>query len=181
MDTKDLVERHVQNLQAFEAATSQFTPEPVLEEAASESSASTVHDYEKQKPTPFSSRDQSDRPTYVRRTTTGKSHASSIPAAQDVDAIVRMLSRRTTAGASDNGDENQHDLESIMGGIFGRSEDDISKRKNVGVIWKDLTVSNLRASLMLGQRRRSRRYYERNIWRNISKTIQEASIIVFSP
>jgi hypothetical protein len=84
----------------------------------------------------------------MRRTTTGKSHASSIPAAQDVDAIVRMLSRRTTAAASDNGDENQHDLENIMGGIFGRSEDDISKRKNVGVIWKDLTVNKFSVPIL---------------------------------
>jgi hypothetical protein len=144
MDTRDLVAQHIQNLTAFEAANNQFTPETIPEKAASESSASTVHEDEKQKPTPSTSASQSERPVYVRRTTTGKSTGSTVPTAQNVDAIVRMLSRRTTAGVSDNGDENEHELEDIMGGIFGRSEDDISKRKNVGVIWKNLTVIHLR-------------------------------------
>jgi len=111
------------------------------------SSGSTVHGEEKESPRSGPSDVGEMRPEYtVRRTVTGKS-TTSIRTDTDVDALVRMLSRRTTTARSqqegneetDEGYEN--DLENIMGGIFGQADDDISKRKNVGIIWKHLNVT----------------------------------------
>lgn len=72
----------------------------------------------------------------------------------NVDTLVRMLSRRTTGGDQSTSPEDyEHDLEEIMGDIFGPSDQDPSKRKHVGVIWKNLTVSRLTVlKLTIGKR-----------------------------
>ena len=134
----DLVAQHIRAAEAFDTSDNNgFSAIPEEKEEAS-SSGSTIHGEEKGSP-------QSRPSDVARRTVTGKSTTSG-RTNTDVDALVRMLSRRTTARSQQDGAEDddgegyEHDLEEIMGGIFGSADDDVSKRKNVGVIWKHLTV-----------------------------------------
>lgn len=142
-----MLAQHVLGAEGFERSNDVgFEAIPEDKEEVS-SSGSTVHGEEKESPKSGPSDVGEMRPGYaVRRTATGKS-TTSIRTDTDVDALVRMLSRRTTTarsqqeGTEDTEDEGyEHDLEDIMGGIFGQADDDISKRKNVGVIWKHLNV-----------------------------------------
>ena len=136
MDSRDIIAQHVANVHTFETSS-----ENVIPQVASTESMSTLQG---DKPYPSASAGESSRPT-VSRIVTGKS-LTSIPTNTDVDALVRMLSRRTTTGTGGrselSADDYQAELEEIMGGIFGHSENDISRRKNVGVIWKHLFVSS---------------------------------------
>jgi hypothetical protein len=118
MDAREIVDAHIRGAKAFEA-------EEIPEETVSESSTVNV-DIPPLRP-------------QAGRNATWKSTSSKTP--QDVDALVRILSRRSTRGQepSESGD-HEGELEDIMGGIFGDGDDDISKRKKVGVIWKHLTV-----------------------------------------
>ena len=88
----------------------------------------------------------SPRPTAIRNAT-NKSAVSKTP--DDVDAILRILSRRS-AGEQSGHDKYEANLENIMGGIFGHADDDNSKRKKVGVIWKNLTVNIWVTALIVG-------------------------------
>ena len=121
MDTRDIIDAHLRGARALEEAES--------EERGTVSESSTVNV------------DLSGRPAPKRRSTV-KSTSSRTP--EDVDALVRMLSRRSTRREEPSETGNEEDeLEDIMGGIFGNGDDDISKRKKVGVIWKNLTVCPL--------------------------------------
>jgi hypothetical protein len=131
MNSRDLVAQHIANVHAFETSYDSAIPE-----VASTESMSTLGG---DKSSPSTAADSS-RPT-LSRNVTGKSLAS-VPTNTDVDALVRILSRRTTTGGQSevSADDYQAELEEIMGGIFGHSENDISRRKNVGVVWKHLSV-----------------------------------------
>jgi len=132
MASRDILAQHVANVHAFETS-----PENVLPAVASTESLSTLQG---DNSSPATSAGQSSRPA-VSRVVTGKS-LTSVPTNTDVDALVRMLSRRTTTGGQSDisADDYQAELEQIMGSIFGHSENDISRRKNVGVVWKHLSV-----------------------------------------
>ena len=146
LQTGDIVAQHIRAAEAFDTNDNNgFSAIPEEKEEAS-SSGSTIHGEEKGSPQSRPSDMEERRPGYAaRRTVTGKS-TTSVRTNTDVDALVRMLSRRTTARSQQDGAEDdegegyEHDLEEIMGGIFGSADDDVSKRKNVGVIWKHLTV-----------------------------------------
>jgi hypothetical protein len=133
MDSRDIIAQHVANVHAFETSH-----EDVIPQVGSTESMSTLQGY---KSSPSTSAGTSSRPT-VSRNVTGKS-LTSVPTNTDVDELVRILSRRTTTGGQSDISTNdyQAELEEIMGGIFGHSKNDISRRKNVGVIWKHLSVS----------------------------------------
>ena len=132
MASRDILAQHVANVHTFETS-----PENVLPAVASTESLSTLQG---DNSSPATSAGQSSRPA-VSRVVTGKS-LTSVPTNTDVDALVRMLSRRTTTGGQSDisADDYQAELEQIMGSIFGHSENDISRRKNVGVVWKHLSV-----------------------------------------
>ena len=142
----DLLAQHIRAAEAFE--TGDYGGFPAIQEEREEisSSGSTVQGEEKGSPESRPSDVEAMRPGYaVRRTVTGKSTTSN-RTNTDVNNLVRMLSRRATGqdGTDDeDGEGYEHDLEDIMGGIFGNADDDISKRKNVGVIWKHLTVFDI--------------------------------------
>lgn len=144
----DIVAQHIRGAEAFETTNNGgvFAPIPEEKDEVS-SSGSTIHGEEKGSPESGpTDMAEAERPGYAaRRTVTGKS-STSVRTNTDVDALVRILSRRTTARSHTDGTEDgegegyEHDLEDIMSGIFGSADDDVSKRKNVGVIWKHLTV-----------------------------------------
>ena len=149
LEARDMVAQHIRGAAAFEAIEHGggrgIGAIPEEREEVS-SSASTIHGDEKGSPESGPSDVGDMRPGYAaRRTITGKS-TTSVRTNTDYDALVRMLSRRTTTRSQadgtehGNGEDYEHDLEDIMGGIFGSADNDISKRKNVGVIWKHLTV-----------------------------------------
>jgi hypothetical protein len=123
MDTREVLAAHVRGARAFQTETMTERTGGTTRETISESSTNV------------------DIPSLARpmtgRSATSKSTADRSP--EEVDALVRMLSRRSTRGDS-SGQGYEEELEDIMGGIFGHGDDDISKRKNVGVIWKNLTV-----------------------------------------
>jgi len=145
LEAGDIVAQHLRGAEAFETNNHVRGFVPISDETEElSSSGSTIHGEEKGSPESGPSDIGEMRPGFVaRRTLTGKSTTS---VGTDVDALVRMLSRRTTARSQHDGTEDgegegdEHDLEDIMGGIFGSADDDVSKRKNVGVIWKHLTV-----------------------------------------
>lgn len=138
MDVHDLVTQRVLNAAAFNSEPMAFPYVTIPEEPSSSSSMTTIKN-EHEKSSPSTSAGKFDRPELSRRTT-GKS-TTSIPTVRDVDGLVQILSRRTTAGGqSTTSVDYEAELEGIMGGIFGSSENDISKRKKVGVIWKHLNV-----------------------------------------
>src|SRR5271170_5283559 len=116
MDSRDIIAQHVANVHAFETSR-----DDVIPQVASTESMITLQE---DKSSPSASPGESSRPT-VSRTVTGKS-LTSVPTNTDVDALVRMLSRRTTTGTGGqselSADDYQAELEEIMGGIFGHSE-----------------------------------------------------------
>ena len=135
MPAHDLLVQHIRAAEAFETGDNGGFPAIPEEREEISSSGSTVQGEEKGSP----------EPRYAAtRTVTGKSTTSN-RTNTDVNTLVRMLSRRATGqdGTDEDGEGYEHDLEDIMGGIFGNGDDDISKRKNVGVIWKHLTVFNI--------------------------------------
>ena len=146
MQAHDLLAQHIRAAEAFETDDNGGFPAIPEEREEISSSGSTIHGEEKGSPESRPSDVEEMRPGYAaRRTVTGKSTTSN-RTNTDVNTLVRMLSRRTTGQDGtddDNGEGYEHDLEDIMGGIFGNGDNDISKRKNVGVIWKHLTVFDI--------------------------------------
>ena len=88
MDSRDIIAQHIANVHAFETSR-----EDVIPQVASTESMSTLQG---DKSSPSTSAGESSRPT-VSRIVTGKS-LTSVPTNTDVDALVRILSRRTTTG-----------------------------------------------------------------------------------
>jgi len=170
MADKEILEQHILNANAFEEETPETAPPPAAQQHESARTSMTTANEDVVYPST----------SYGSRLNRYKSTSSSIRRTGDVDALVQILSRRTIATQSDieSNADYQPELEEIMGGIFGRSDDDISKQKNVGVIWKHLTVfpfpTRLSALLMhVGQRCRRRSNYQRNIWWNILASLPE--------
>ena len=133
---EDIVTQHLRNTNTFETRIqSNQSPTP----RNSDSESSTVNESPRtEKPSPSPSERRPSHPRQVSR----KSTTSMVDG--NVDTLVRILSRRTTTGDGDQStspEDYEHDLEEIMGDIFGPSDQDLSKRKHVGVIWKNLTVS----------------------------------------
>jgi ABC-transporter N-terminal len=155
MDTREVIAAHVRGAHAFHTETMREGNGGGTRETISESSTNV------------------DIPSLTRpmteRSTTSKSTADRTP--EEVDALVRMLSRRTTTHGQSSGQGYEEELEGIMGEIFGHADDDISKRKNVGVIWKNLTVIPPLIRLIVGERYWGGGYYQRDFWRIVSCSV----------
>jgi len=174
MAEKEIVEQHVRNADVFEAAPETASP-PARQNASqqnesSESSMNTAHEDTAHPSTSYGA--------HLLRYKSNRSIASSVQRKSDVDDLFRILSKRTIRSEIESNANYQTELEEIMGGIFGRSDDDISKQKNVGVIWKHLTVLPspshfISRAYCIGQRCWCRRNHERNFWRNILTSLQE--------
>jgi len=131
MSEQKIVRQHLRNVSAFEAAGA--TSSTSAQEPYSESST-MKHGEDDQYDFPASSSEAT--PPLVRNRTMSTVSMRT----EDFDLLVRRLSRRTT-GVHSQDQDHEAELAEIMGGIFGRSDEDMSKRKHVGVIWKHLTVS----------------------------------------
>jgi len=174
MAEKAIVEQHFRNADVFEATPETASPpagqNTSQQNESSESSMNTAHEDTAHPSTSYGA--------HLLRYKSNRSIASSVPRKSDVDDLFRILSKRTTRSEIKSNANYQTELEEIMGGIFGRSDDDISKQKNVGVIWKHLTVLPSPSHFIdraygIGQRCRRRRNHERNFWRNILASLQE--------
>jgi ATP-binding cassette, subfamily G (WHITE), member 2, SNQ2 len=140
MSATAIVEQHLENAIAFEAGG-----EPATLISGEHSEMSTINEREQEKYTPSSS----EATPPLTRQRTSRSTASMPP--EDLDALVRRLSRRTTGAPSPDDDGHEAELADIMGGIFGRADGDISKRKHVGVIWKRLKVKGIGVGVTMNE------------------------------